>query len=111
MTTLQLLKSATVALDASGAGSVVLGPERGGERWSVTRMAVQNTSALRTDCAIYRDIISSQTMLFGSSAGNSDVASGDPPLELQPANRLIVVWSGGTPGAIGTVVLEGKLTR
>lgn len=108
---LQLLKSGNVTLDASGAGTTVLGPERGGESWTVDRIAVQCTSADQTDCAIYRDVISTQTELFGSRSGNQDVATGTPPLEIAPSSRIIVAWSGGTPGAIATVVLEGKLRR
>lgn len=109
--TLQLLKSGNVTMDALGGGAIVLGPERGQEYWTITRIAVQNTSAAQSQCAIYRDVISTQTLLFGSRAGNQDVASGDPPLELQPSSRIIVAWTDATPGAVGTVVLEGKLTR
>lgn len=111
MTTLQLLKSGNVALDATGTGTLVFGPERGGERWTLSRIAVQCASASQTECKIYRDVISAQTMLFGSRSGNQDVASGDPPMELQPSSRFIVEWTGGTPGAVATAVLEGTLTR
>lgn len=108
---LDLLKSATVTLDATGAGSVSVGPERGGESWSLTRIAISSTSVLQTEVAIYRNVVSSLTQLFGSKAGNSDVASGDPPLDIPRSGRIVLEWTGGTPGAICTAVMEGKLTR
>lgn len=111
MQTLHLLKSGNVVLDALGGGSVIVGPERALEYWTVTRIAVQCASANQTACAIYRDVISTQTQLFGSSAGNQDVATGTPPLEIAPSSRIIILWSGGTPGAVATAVLEGKLRR
>ncbi len=111
MVTLDLLKSGSVTLDATGTGSVVVGPERGGERWTVTRIAITCTSALQTTVKLYRNIISTTTLLFGSDAGNNDVASGDPPLELPPSGKVVLVWSGGTPGSVASLVLEGKLTR
>lgn len=111
MTTLDLIKSATATLDANGTGSVVVGPERGGERWTVTRISLQCTSVLQTECRIYRNVISTLTMLFDSQGGNSDVASGDPPLEIPMSGRIVIEWRGGTPGAVATAVLEGKLIR
>lgn len=111
MTTLDLLKSGNVTLDANGNGSITLGPERGGERWRVTRIAVTCTSVLQSEVRIYRNIVSSQTRLFGSQAGNDDVASGDPPIDIPTGGRIVVEWAGGTPGSVGTAVLEGKLTR
>lgn len=111
MTTLQLLKSASVVLDGTGAGTVVLGPERGMERWSVTRMNVQCTSATPTKCNIYRNIVSTATQLFGTNSGNQDVASGDPPLDIPASGRIVVAWNSGTAGGVATVVVEGTLTR
>lgn len=109
--TLDLLKSGSVTLDANGAGSLTFGPERGGESWRVTRINLTCTSTLQTKCNVYRNVVSTLTNLFGSKAGNSDVASGDPPLDVTTNSRFIVVWTSGTPGAIATAVIEGKLTR
>ncbi len=108
---LDLLKSGSVTLDASGAGSLVFGPERGGERWRVTRIAITCTSTLQTSVILYRNVISSTTRLFGSDSGNDDIASGDPPLEIPPNGRFVLVWANGTPGAIAGAVVEGKLIR
>lgn len=111
MTVLDLLKSASATLNAGGAGTIVIGPEKAGESWSVTRMSIQCTSALQTNVRVYRNVISTLTMLFDSAAGNGDVASGDPPLDIPRNSAIVLQWTGGTPGSVATVVLEGKLTR
>lgn len=111
MTTLDLSTAGTVTLGADGSGAISIGPERGGESWSVTRMSVQCTSAIPTQVRIYRNVISPLQMLFDSKSGNSDVASGDPPLDIPRGGRIIVEWRNGTPDSVATVVLEGKLTR
>lgn len=110
-TTLDLLKSGQATIGANGIGTVTIGPERGGESWRITRMSVQCTSVLQTEVRIYRDIISTLKMLFNSKSGNSDVASGDPPLDIPSNGHIVIEWRNGTPGAIGTVVVEGKVTR
>lgn len=88
-----------------------MGPERGGESWTVTRISVQSDSALQSKVRLYRNVISTLTMLFDSKSGNSDVASGNPPLDVPRSGRIVIEWTDGTPGAHSTAVLEGKLTR
>ena len=111
MSEFELLKSGSAILDASGSGTLVLGPERAGESWEVTRISVTCTSTLQTVVTVYENVVSTQTALFNSKAGNSDVAAGDPPMTIPSGSRVVIVWTAGTPGAAATAVLKGKLFR
>lgn len=103
---LQLNKGGQVTLNASGTGTVKLGPTQYGQRWKVTNVAVATSTAVNVpECRIYLGPPAATSMLGGSFSGNQDTAS--TQVELLPGQYLTAVWTGGDSGAVATLSLYG----
>ncbi|MFE9102952.1 hypothetical protein [Actinomadura geliboluensis] len=107
MGTRQLHDSAQAVLDASGNGSVRLGPQRHGIRWIIRRITVQtSTDTLVPQARVYRGGIGDASFISGTFVGSFD---SDDGLEEQLDNGeyLTVAWTGGDAGATATATWSG----
>lgn len=102
-----LRDSAQVALDASGAGQIRLGPGRHGVRWVVRRISVQtSTSTAVPEARIYRGSVGDAAFLSGTFVGSMDTDDGLSET-LSHGEYLTVRWTGGDPGATATATWWG----
>lgn len=107
MASRQLHDSARVVLDASGAGSVRLGPSRHGVRWVVRRVTVQTSTATLVPTAkIFRGGIGDAAFISGTFVGSFDADDGLNE-QLEAGEYLTVAWSGGDAGATATATWSG----
>lgn len=95
--------------DANGRAVGTTGPERYGERWSVTLINTNTNSSTESELKVYRGVESNSARVLGTYSGNSDTAGGGKPIDVPSGDKLVFVWSGASPGAICTARLEGDL--
>lgn len=100
-----LQTSASATFDASGRGIAQLSPAVMGSEWHVKRLIVSATSACQF--SVYKNVVSASALTDYTKSGAGDVSETD--IHLQALDSLIFVWTNGTPGAIGTVVINGDL--
>lgn len=111
-TSLPLNESASVTLDGSGNGTVRMRPLSAAEHWLPTLASVSvSTNSSEAQCRIYAGRAAIQACfvdgtLSGSTGDSTDRISGyDINASQQP--YVFAVWTGGDPGAQGTLVLSG----
>lgn len=105
--TIPLDQYGMVTLDGAGSGTVVLGPAKSNERWSIASMAIQvSTNALEPQFKAYRDSVSPTTFIGGSDSGSNDYDSSFN-FVVYSGRKIACQWTGGDPGAIATVRLYG----
>lgn len=101
--------SASVVLNASGNGTVTLGPTRPGVSWTpaIVAVTVNPTSATVTSVfMLYNGSAQPGNFIAGSYTG--DINSSGLALPPMFAGQIITgVWSGGNPGATATMTLTG----
>ncbi len=101
------LASVSATFGADGRAVARAGPNVYGSRWNVDLMVVSATSTLESECKVYRNVEQPTAMLDNTRTGNQDVS--DCNIDVRPGETLVVVWTGGTPGALATVVVNGTL--
>jgi hypothetical protein len=96
----------TTVLDGSGNGSVFFGPGRPNTRWVITGVSVNaSTKDLEATGVLYRGSSERISETFSASSGASDNALPDDPL--WPGQVYTFTWTGGDPGATGTLTYRG----
>lgn len=95
---------ASVTLDANGKGTVFLGPGRAGTRWQVTRYTTSGNSTAQPALSVSRATFG---LIDTTVNGNADVSEWVTPVSLWSGETLRFDYTGGTPGAVMTVYLEG----
>lgn len=109
MTALQLLKSVTVVLDGAGNGTCTpLGPTSFGETWQLSGVSLQcSTNASEATGSVYLNgsLIGTTTW---ASTGDTGVASS--LVQVMTGQVITATWSGGDPGAVGTMTVLGTRT-
>lgn len=94
----------SVVLDATGAGTVSLGPA--GVDWVVRQTTVSTSTAVKKPQAItYLGGVSQAHQLDASFSGDGDAS--DTVFLLQPGTQLYAVWTGGDVGAKAFLRLSG----
>jgi hypothetical protein len=96
----------SVDLDAAGEGSITLAPS--GEDWLITSTRVSTSNAPGDAEAIvttYRNGVSPSNEIDATYSGFGDTS--DTRIFLGSGETLVVGWSGGQPGARGTVRCQG----
>lgn len=103
-----LAVSRSVTLDSSGTGRVTgVGPVKYGESWKVTLFSVNTTS--RCKFTIHRgNDTTPQYQIDATVRGDLDTSATD--ITLQAGETISFLWANGTPGAVGTIRLEGTIT-
>lgn len=99
------------AAAAGGSTQVEFNQLDGTEMWVIDHAVVVCNSSTPTTVRWYAGAVADLAMLDGSSAGNFDVADWPAGLVIQPTSSLIVVWSGASAGAVGTVTLQARVLR
>lgn len=103
-----LNKGKTVALDATGAGTIQLGPDQGPPQWEVTKVVLRTsrpgvppipTATLYLNT---QDEHGLQDVTYDGSFDSTDVA-----LTVFRGAHLIVVWAGGQAGDVATMSVTG----
>lgn len=97
--------AASVTLNASGNGSVKLGPTSTRQTWHVLNAAVSVSSAtLEPTATVYANTKASK--LAGTNTGSNDSTN----LDVWVRNGFILCeWLGGDPGARATLFLSGTI--
>lgn len=103
---IQLAESGSVTLDASGNGTVTIGPYRANQVWKVSIISVMtSTATLSPQARVY--LGSRATYLGGTYTGDNDSSEYAQPVILRRGQQIIVDWTGGDVGATATVNLYG----
>lgn len=102
---LQLDVAQSVVLNASGNGSVKLGPTSTRAVWHVTNAAVTvSSNTLEPQAILYQNTKASK--LAGTNTGSNDSTN----LDVWVRNGFILCeWTGGDPGATATLFLYGTI--
>lgn len=99
----------TKGANAAGIAQAVFPAVPEGYLWLVERMTVMCDSALPTQATVYAGDPIPINLIDGTSRGNLDVADETSPALVQTGLPLTAVWSGCTPGAIGTIRVQYQL--
>lgn len=103
-----LRTSATVALDQSGNGQIVLGPQRANESWKVERISTAITpNSDKAQLRVYANSISDGSYLDGSRRAYQDTS--ETNISVPSMETLVFVYSGGSPGSYATISLVGTV--
>ena len=102
----------SVTLDATGAGTLTLGPQdqRGTQTWTIDGLLWSSTAARigKTPIPriqIYQDVVSPGNLQAQSYDGSFGSASGS--LVLQQGSVLVAVWTGGQAGDVLSLTVTG----
>jgi hypothetical protein len=110
MPTLPLSESGFITLNASGAGTVKIGPTAHGVVWKPSRIGIKTSTAVKSPiCQVFigtsptADNFSDGT--FTGQQNNSDACVGQ---EVRLGSYVWAVWTGGDIGAQATVTVTGS---
>lgn len=109
MATRPLDTNRTAVYDSTGTARLTIGPTVFGEIWRVRRMTVTSTSTIDSDARVYLNAELDSRLVAGTWSGNRDFNETD--ITLQTLDRFIVVWVGGTPGALASFLVQGVTQR
>jgi hypothetical protein len=103
--------TANVTLDATGGATTQLSPGGAREKWTVNFVAVNTTSPIPNSTNVptmimYRSAAVAGNQLGGTFSANMDTDSTDV-YALNMNEPIVFVWTGGDPGAVGKVHIEG----
>jgi hypothetical protein len=97
-------------LDATGAATVVIGPDQGPANWHVTSLVFQTNRVNKAPVPrvqIYLDTVDPTNSLCVSSNGSWGQAVGDQTLSR--GSHLVAVWTGGQAGDNATITVNGEM--
>ena len=105
-----LQESVSVTLDASGNGTVTIGPVNQFQVWNVTNEGCTVTSNVKEPVfkLFLSNGLSAGAFLGGTNQGSND--SDDLAVTLYPGMKLTGRWTGGDVGAVATLALTGTVT-
>ncbi len=101
--------------DSTGSSQVQIGPVSNGQTWFVEFVRVQNNSTTPTAVEFFKNDVNALNSIDSSpvnAVGGNDnwfSAPGSPGYWLGEGETLIVVWSDGDVGAVGTVNAQVKV--
>lgn len=101
--------SAQVTLDGTGSGMASVGPTAQGETWSAGFVTAvhASTNAAEAQCRLYAGGGASPAYFIGGTVfGSTGDSSSDTP-QMQVGQQVFAVWSGGDPGAVATLSING----
>jgi len=106
------ITSQSAIINSAGRAVCTAGPERYGEQWRVTRMVTNITpitAGVNTRLDVYRNSETPSQMVDGTYTAEQNVSETD--IGLRSGEKLVFVWSGGTPNSIATIILTGETGR
>lgn len=97
-------------IPASGTVTVQVGPSGLGTVWQVSQASLSTTTgALDTSTAtLYAGQLGLATVVAAQSYAGGGDSGGLNDAVLYPGQYVICTWTGGTPGAVATLVVYGK---
>lgn len=90
----------TPIVGADGTATVTIKVANGFDRWTVTQLSVELPDAPAGATCYARK----NSYPISPLIPTGDTAAGDPPVILDPPDRLTIVWAGCTPGSAGKVL-------
>lgn len=102
---------ATVILDGSGNGVASLGPLRVREHWQPTSANVSvATNVNEAQCSIFMGTVMNNTTFLGSTFTGSTGDTCGINQDMQTGMQVFAKWTGGDPGSVATVMVNGTYT-
>src|SRR6185436_10832211 len=96
----------SVTLDASGNGAVAF--QATGSNIRITNRSVRvSTSVAQAIATTYKNQVGDNYRLDGTNSGSTGDNISNP-IDLFDGETVIVVWTGGDPGAVATATFSGK---
>lgn len=108
LSSLPLTTSATGYFDANGNASAVIGPDRAGQHWHITRLVT--TAGAPGDFVrlmVYRNFEAASSALDSTYQGAQ--ATSETDITLLEGERLLFKWTNGTPGQPATIAISGEI--
>lgn len=102
---------ATTPPATGGAARLELEQLAGTDMWLIDHAVVACDGTNDTTVRWYASTENPGALLDGSDSGRFDVADWPNGLLLRPSAALVVVWSGASDGAVGTITLQYRLLR
>lgn len=91
----------SVTTAANGTATATVQTRTKLQTWTVQQVSVEMpTAPIGATCALRKGGV-----LITPLIPTGDAASGDPPIILRPGDVLTIVFTGCTPGSIGTVLV------
>ncbi len=107
---LPLDTSATVTLDGSGKGTVILVPNVG-QRWKDCLVSVAVSSSNNVpEFRFYKGNVAQSSLVDGTFTGNLNSSDALHNVVIPPGVPVIGVWANGDPGASATMSIRGMVT-
>jgi hypothetical protein len=100
---------ASVTLNASGAGTVTLGPNTGPPVWRVTKITVSTSRIGQPpvpNCTIYLGPATPNNQVANTYDGSFDESAED--ILVTRGQVLTAVWAGGQSGDVATLSVYGE---
>lgn len=99
-----------ITLDASGNGSVIFGPGRPNELWTVNRVSTGVSTQVReAQFKVFRGSIGPGSYISGSISGSTGDTDDGINEVLNAGEYLTAQWIGGDVGATATVTYWGNI--
>jgi len=105
--TFPLSETATVVLNASGNGTIQMGPNRLGQTWKPSIVAVGTSTAVKVPIA---EVFQGSTSLGATFSGSND-SNTLTDITVYSGQKLKIVWTGGDVGAVATASLSGTIEQ
>jgi hypothetical protein len=94
-------KPFTPIVGADGKATVTIKVDNGLDRWTVTQVSLELPAAPSgATCYVRKN-----GYPISPAVPTGDTVAGDPPVILDPADKLTVEWAGCTPGIAGKVLV------
>lgn len=106
--TIPLQEAAQTVFGVDGTAQLVTGPSRARQRWHVTGMvttAGQPGDFVRL--TLYRNFVAATSIIDSTFQGAQ--ATSETDFSLLEGERLVAVWSGGTPASPAILVVSGDI--
>src|ERR1700733_1937191 len=102
----------TVTLDVNGNGRCSVGPQRVREHWQPANATVSvATNVSEAQCSVYMGTVANPATLLGQTAlGSTGDTCGFGAVDMQTGMQITAVWTGGDPGSVATLTINGTYT-
>lgn len=101
-----------ILLDGSGHGVAQIGPQRVREHWQPVSASVKvSTKVSEAQCTVFMGTTKNDATFLGQTAtGSSGDTCGFLGQDMQTGMQIFAEWTGGDPGSLATVVVNGTYT-
>jgi hypothetical protein len=103
--------SVSITLNASGNGTVTLGPQIAKEHWQVASATVSvSTNVKESQCSVFLGTTPVSSTLYGQTETGSTGDTCTIGQDIQSGQLVIAQWTGGDVGSVATMTLTGERT-